>query len=180
MASSKILLILGAGSNVGHGVARAFKKAGYRVVLVSRRALDGHITPDGFFNIKADLADFASVPTIFATVKAKFGEYPNVVVYNAAAMSPPSDPANPFTLPVQDLERDMAINNTSAYVAAREAVFGFEKLPEELSKVFIYTGNQLPAVVMPVPSVVGLGIGKSAASYWIGTASTIFKENGYK
>ncbi|KAH8665423.1 hypothetical protein BGZ61DRAFT_431325 [Ilyonectria robusta] len=181
MASqTKIVLVLGAGKNIGQGVAQKFRSAGYRVALVSRSAEDRGTTSEGDTTLRADLSNPSSVPSIFTAVKEILGGPPNVVVYNAAALTPPTDPQNPFTVPIEALERDLSVLNTSAYVAAREAVAGFEATAAGLPKAFIYTGNGLAGATSPLPLLVGLGTGKSAASYWVGSASAFYKEKGYK
>lgn len=178
MASQKILLVLGAGSNIGQSLTECFKSAGYSIAVVSRSAPTG--ASDEVVQIQADLADHRSIASIFETVKAKLGAHPTVVVYNAAALTVPSDMSNIFTVPIEDFERDMAVMNTSAYVAAREAVAGFEASAGDAPKAFIYTGNIFGAVTRPIPRVVTLGTGKSAAGFWLGVAGATFKEKGYK
>jgi NAD(P)-dependent dehydrogenase (short-subunit alcohol dehydrogenase family) len=181
MDSQKILLVFGAGPNIGLSLAERFKAAGYKVVLVSRSIRDTEErTPYGDLTLQADLKDYSSVPTIFATVKAKLGGSPTVVVYNAAGLTMPKDLANIFTVPVESLEDDLAVMNTSAYVAAGQAVEGFTASQNDTPKAFIYTGNILAAVALPVPRLTTLGSGKSAASYWIGAASLLFKDRGFK
>ncbi|AEO67133.1 75b3929b-a0a2-4b1a-b665-7db53caa5a2e [Thermothielavioides terrestris] len=180
MAASKILLVLGAGKNIGQSLGRGFKAAGYKVALVSRSAADGQTTAEGFLTLRADLSNHASVPPLFEAVKKKLGGPPTVVVYNAGAVVSPVDAANPFTVPLDGLESVTAVTHTSAYVAAREAVAGWESLPKEVPKAFIYTGNICAAVVLPKTFTVSFGSGKSAASYWIGLASEVYKEKGYK
>jgi NAD(P)-dependent dehydrogenase (short-subunit alcohol dehydrogenase family) len=177
--ASKILLVLGAGSNIGRGVADRFLAAGYRVALVSRSA-PASSGSDSTLHLQADLKDPSSVPGIFDAVKARFGAAPTVVVYNAAALTPPADTSNIFSVPVEDLDKDLAIANTSPYVAAGLAYKGFEEAANDAPKAFIYTGNVLAAVTRPAPFVVTLGIGKSAASYWIGAASALYKDKGYR
>ncbi|KAH6608906.1 hypothetical protein Trco_002252 [Trichoderma cornu-damae] len=178
MASQKgIALILGAGSNIGQALSKTFSQAGYKVALVSRSAKEQ--PSDNQIHIAADLAKPETIPSIFESVRQKLGADPNVVVYNAAALTVPSDVTNPFTIDVAAFESDVRMMNTSAYVAARESVAGFERLDKALSKVFIYTGNWLNAVTMPDPRFVTLGSGKSAAASWIGTASMHYKDKGY-
>lgn len=178
MASQKgIALILGAGANVGQALSKTFSQAGYKVALVSRSAKES--ASDKQISIAADLTKPESIPSIFASVRQKLGADPNIVIYNAATLTPPSDKTNPFTVDIDAFESDLRVNNTSAYVAAREAVAGFEKLDKALSKVFIYTGNWLNAVTMSLPLFVTLGVGKSAAASWIGAASVHYKEKGY-
>ncbi|KAK5991478.1 hypothetical protein PT974_09761 [Cladobotryum mycophilum] len=160
MAATKILLVLGAGKNIGQHIAQGFKAAGYKIALVSRSAADNETTPEGYLTLKGDLTQ----PSI----------------YNAAAVSQPADQQNHFSIPIKDLDADLAVNHTSAYVAAGQAVAGFDTLPKDTPKVFIYTGNLLAAVTKPVPFFTSLGIGKSAASYWIGASSQLYKDKGYK
>ncbi|UKZ75963.1 hypothetical protein TrVFT333_003659 [Trichoderma virens FT-333] len=177
MASKGIALILGAGSNVGQALSSTFSQAGYKVALVSRSTKQ--TSSANQVSIAADLTNPDSIPPIFDSVRKSLGADPNVVIYNAAALTPPSDQTNPFTIDIEKFESDIRLMNTSAYVAAREAVAGFERLDKSLSKLFIYTGNWLNAVTMPSPIFVTLGIGKSAAASWIGAASVHYKEKGY-
>jgi hypothetical protein len=84
---------------------------------------------------------------------------------------------SPLALTQAELEDGHAVNITSAYLAAAEAVKGFETLPEDVPKSFIYTGNGFNQVV--VPAYVGLGIGKSASANWIEGASIYYGPKGY-
>lgn len=79
-ATSPIILILGAGSRIGHHVAQAFAAKGYRVALVSRRQKEEDSSADQL-NISSDLSDPDSVITAFSKVKAVLG-HPSVVIYN--------------------------------------------------------------------------------------------------
>lgn len=177
MAQKGIALILGAGSNVGQSLASAFSQAGYKVALVSRSIQES--SSDKQIQIPADLSKPDNVPSIFESVRQKLGADPNVVIYNAASLTPPSDSSNPFTIDIDAFDKDLRLNNTSAYVAAREAVVGFERLDKALPKTFIYTGNWLNAVTMSNPIFVTLAAGKSAAAAWIGGASVHYKNKGY-
>jgi NAD(P)-dependent dehydrogenase (short-subunit alcohol dehydrogenase family) len=177
MATKPIVLVLGAGSNIGKALALKFSSIGYSVALASRSTPDG-TTLDGHFGVKVDLSDPSSIATVFEKVKSALGA-PNTIIYNAANVSAPPDPNNLFSLPLDTLEKDVNIMSNSAFAAAKEAVAGFETLPKGLKKTFIYTGNILAFKVLPVPSLVTLGIGKSAAAYWIGLASSSFKDKGY-
>lgn len=78
--TSPILLILGAGSNVGQTVAKTFAAKGYKVALAARKLNESDSTQDTL-NIQSDFSDPSSVTTVFEKVKAKFG-VPSVVVYN--------------------------------------------------------------------------------------------------
>ena len=80
MAVSPVVLILGAGSNIGASVARAFALKGYKVAVTSRQPQKGH-DDDGYLRVQGDLSDPSSVQHTFATVRRVLG-HPSVVVYN--------------------------------------------------------------------------------------------------
>jgi NAD(P)-dependent dehydrogenase (short-subunit alcohol dehydrogenase family) len=113
-------------------------------------------------------------------VKKRLGVAPSVVVYNAAALTPPPDDSSVLSISQDSFVKDININTISPYTAAQEAVKGFASLSEGIKKTFIYTGNMLNTVIMPVPMVLTLGVGKSASAYWIGTADALYKEKGYR
>ncbi|MCJ1318433.1 hypothetical protein MMC15_003761 [Xylographa vitiligo] len=173
--ASPVILILGSGPNVGQSVARAFAAKGYKVAVASRTSKEEDSTADQV-NISSDLSDPDSVTKIFSKVKELLG-LPSVVVYNAAAFTA-SDAKNPLSLPLTNFTRDMNINTTSAFVAAQQAVLGFEQLSDSVTKTFIYTGNVLNTTTM-VP-LMYLGIGKSATAHMIQCAATAYKDRGYR
>ena len=75
-----ILLIIGAGPNIGAHVAKRFASKGYRIALASRSSPKFDVKDAVHFPI--DLAKPAEVPAVFAAVKEKLGASPSVVVYN--------------------------------------------------------------------------------------------------
>ena len=75
-----VILILGAGANVGTHVARSFAAKGYRVALTSRTSRDQE-TDNGDLHLQSDLTDPGSVAGVFAKVRDLLGP-PSVVVYN--------------------------------------------------------------------------------------------------
>lgn len=79
-ATSPVILILGAGPNIGINVARIFGSKGYKVALASRSLKDQDSTSDQL-NIPSDFSDPNSIVDAFSKVKAVFG-IPSVVVYN--------------------------------------------------------------------------------------------------
>ena len=82
---ARILLILGAGPNVGAKVAQKFTSTGYRVAIASRTGAE--VPPStAALSIAADLADPPSIHSVFEEVRAKLGE-PSVVVYNGVFFS---------------------------------------------------------------------------------------------
>ncbi len=80
--SAKIVLILGAGANVGAKVADSFAKNGFKIALATRTTTH-HKDNTRDLIIKADFAEPESVKSVFDEVKAKIGT-PNVVIYNGA------------------------------------------------------------------------------------------------
>lgn len=199
MASiSPVILILGAGGNIGHHVARAFAARGYKVALAARSLKEEESTPDRL-NIRSDLSDPNSVVQAFAKVKAAFG-LPSVVVYNGnrcplpffspysgctaeayryeAAAATANDAQSPLTLSSADFIRDLNVNTTSAFVAAQQALQSFETLPSSAARTFIYTGNILNTVTMA--RLLDLGVGKSATAHIIESASAAYSDRGFK
>jgi NAD(P)-dependent dehydrogenase (short-subunit alcohol dehydrogenase family) len=82
MAAS-IVLILGAGANIGSNVAQRFAKAGYKVALASRSIKD-EVAKTADVAIKADFSSPESVKSVFDEVKSKLG-VPSVVIYNGSS-----------------------------------------------------------------------------------------------
>lgn len=85
-ATKPVLLIFGAGANIGQGVAKAFAAQGYSVATTSR----SEKTPapaDGIdLHIKSDLVDSSSIPGVFEQVRRVLGQAPSVVVYNGESL----------------------------------------------------------------------------------------------
>lgn len=78
--TSPVVLILGAGSNIGHHVARAFASKGYKVALAARKLKAADDNADQI-NITSDFSDPNSIANVFSKVKSTFGA-PSVVIYN--------------------------------------------------------------------------------------------------
>jgi NAD(P)-dependent dehydrogenase (short-subunit alcohol dehydrogenase family) len=178
MSSRPVVLILGSGPRVGASVARKFANTGYSVAITSRKATRG-TTAEGYFSINADFSDPSSIPAVFDAVKAEFQAAPSVVVYNAAALTPPAGD-DLFSIPVKSLDTDLNINTVSVYAAAQQAVQGWETLPKDAKKVFIFTGNKQNTGIAPMLLTVTLGIGKSASAYLIGAADRQYSNHGYR
>ncbi|KAL3417089.1 short-chain dehydrogenase [Phlyctema vagabunda] len=174
-STSPVVLILGAGSNIGQAVARTFASRGYKVALAARSLNEADST-DNQLNIASDFANSDDVVNAFKRVTKEFG-IPSVVVYNVSA-STPTPPKDPFALPLAALNRDVAINITSAFVAAQQATLGFAQLPTSASRTFIYTGNILNVTILP--SFLDQGMGKSAGAHMIWAASAAYKDSGFK
>lgn len=178
MPAHPVILILGSGPRVGAAVAKQFASTGYSVAITSRSASAGKTT-EGYLSVKADLSNPSSISAVFDAVKAEFQSPPSVVVYNAAALTPPADDTL-FSIPADSVAADLNVNTVSAYAAAQEAVKGWEGLPQNTNKLFIFTGNMQNKAVIPMPLMLNLGIGKSASAYWIGAADRLYSGHGYR
>lgn len=78
--TSPVILILGAGPNIGQAVARTFALKGYKVALAARSLKEADST-DTQLNITTDFANPDDVVRAFTRVRKVFG-IPSVVVYN--------------------------------------------------------------------------------------------------
>jgi NAD(P)-dependent dehydrogenase (short-subunit alcohol dehydrogenase family) len=84
-AKSPVILILGAGVNVGQAIARTFTSKGYKVALAARSLKEADSTDDQL-NIPSDFSNTDSIVSAFAKVEKVFG-IPSVVVYNGDPLS---------------------------------------------------------------------------------------------
>lgn len=87
-------------------------------------------------------------------------------------------PQNILSSPLSKFETDLAINVSGVYAAAQEAVAGFDGLPKETVKQFIYTGNRTN--IEPIPVLLSLSVGKGASSHLIWASSLAYKSAGYQ
>jgi NAD(P)-dependent dehydrogenase (short-subunit alcohol dehydrogenase family) len=78
--TSPVILILGAGPNIGKAVARTFASKGYKVALAARSLREAD-SMDNQLNITSDFANPDDVVNAFTRVKKVLG-VPSVVVYN--------------------------------------------------------------------------------------------------
>ncbi|KAJ5933992.1 hypothetical protein N7454_006321 [Penicillium verhagenii] len=182
---SPVLLVLGAGPNVGAGVAKAFAAKGYKVALASQQVKDEESSQDKLY-ISCDLSDYTSMPAVFTKVKETLG-VPSVVVYNGATTTPLSsingccswaDFQDPLSMPLAEFNEALSINTTSVFATAQQAVKGFAELPTEASRTFIFTGNTLNTKVFPL--LLSLGVGKAATAHLIEYLALAYTFNGFK
>jgi NAD(P)-dependent dehydrogenase (short-subunit alcohol dehydrogenase family) len=78
--TSQVVLVLGAGANIGKSIAQKFANTGFKVAIASR-SLDPELVKTVNSSHKVDFSNPASVKDLFASVKAELG-VPNVVIYN--------------------------------------------------------------------------------------------------
>ena len=173
---SKVLLLLGAGANIGLSTIRSFSSTGWKIAAVSRTTKPT-IAELAHLTLIADLADPSSIADIFAKVTSELGP-PSAVVYNAAG-STRAPEENPLALSPADFDKDTSINVNSLYAAAHEAVkvFAHPDAPKG-PKTFVYTGNVLNHMFMT--HRVSLGAGKSAGAHVIQVASAAYKDSGWR
>jgi NAD(P)-dependent dehydrogenase (short-subunit alcohol dehydrogenase family) len=119
---NKIAMVTGAGSGVGRAVAKALAAAGYGVVLTGRRreALEqsaAAMSAEALV-VPADVGDPASVKSLFAQTKDRFGRLD--VLFNNAGIGLPA-------VPIEDLSFEqwqsiVGANLTGAFLCTQEAV----------------------------------------------------------
>jgi NAD(P)-dependent dehydrogenase (short-subunit alcohol dehydrogenase family) len=179
MASNPVVLILGAGPRIGAAVGEKFAGIGYNVAVASRSG-SGTKTAEGFLSLKADFTKPTTIPPLFDAVNAEFHTAPSVVVYNAGSFTIPPDNDSIFSVSAESVAIDLNVNTISPYVAAQQAVSGWETLPQETKKTFIYTGNITNVSIVPLPLMLNIGMGKSASAFWIGLADTLYSAQGFR
>lgn len=179
MAANPVALILGAGPGIGASVAKKFASVGYNVAIVSRSGSGGK-TAEGFLSLMADFSKSDSIPAIFDQVRTEFQAPPSVVVYNAAVRTVPPTPDDMFSVTATTLAKDLEVNTLSPFIAAQQALSGWETLPGDTKKVYIYTGNILNIKTLPMAATITLGMGKSASSFWISLADALHSDRGYR
>ena len=179
MTTIPVALILGAGPRIGISVAKKFASLNYKVAIVSRSGSGANTAPnEGFLSLEGDFTKPDSIPALFKAVESEFKAPPSVIVYNAGARTVPPVADKLFSNPAENLVSDFNVNVLSPYIAAQQAVLGWEKLPKEIKRTFIYTGNVMNTLIIPMAAAVNLGMGKSASSYWVGLADTLYKAEG--
>jgi NAD(P)-dependent dehydrogenase (short-subunit alcohol dehydrogenase family) len=78
--SSQIILILGAGANIGKSLVHKFSSAGFKVAIASR-TLNPELSKLVDHSAKANFSTPSSIKFIFEKVKSEIG-VPNVVIHN--------------------------------------------------------------------------------------------------
>src|ERR1700757_2795461 len=124
-ATAKIALVTGAGTGVGRGAALALMKSGFTVVLAGRRrdklqevANEGAAKGGKNMVVPADIADPASIKSLFATTKQTFGRLD--VLFNNAGIGAPPVPME--DLPVEKWKEVVDTNLTACFVCTQEAI----------------------------------------------------------
>lgn len=85
---------------------------------------------------------------------------------------------SPFTIPLPEFIAGLHTNMISPFAAISESIEGFQSLPKETLKTFIYTGNLCLHLVMPV--ALNLALGKRGAGFMIENAVMLYEKEGFK
>lgn len=156
--SQNICAIVGFGTGVSLGVARAFGKEGYSLALIARnltklennaQELKAKNYPVHFF--AADAGDEASLVQAFTKIRAELGD-PTVLVYNAAAFSP----GNPSSLSPETLISDFRVNVAGALIAVQQVL---PAMQANQKGTILLTGGGL--ALNPFAGASSLAIGKA-------------------
>jgi NAD(P)-dependent dehydrogenase (short-subunit alcohol dehydrogenase family) len=125
MAGRKVALVTGAGTGVGRAVTLALMREGYAVVLAGRRkdmleavAKEGAQTPGEALAVPADVADPASIKSLFAKAKETYGRLD--VLFNNAGIGAPAMPIE--EVPLDKWQAVVATNLTGLFLCTQEAI----------------------------------------------------------
>ncbi|CUM68095.1 uncharacterized protein PRCAT00005812001 [Priceomyces carsonii] len=132
---------------------------GFKVVTVSRKSVGPVGKLQNHIHLKADLGNLSAVSEVFSRVRELYGE-PNLVIYNAAAYSV-TDPNNAFVDSVEDFAQHLSVNTISLFETIKETIKSFDRLPRDINKTLIFTGNFLNR--FPSASLLSLSVGKGAS-----------------
>ncbi|KAJ6011363.1 hypothetical protein N7451_002775 [Penicillium sp. IBT 35674x] len=114
-------------------------------------------------------------------VKETFG-IPCVVVYKSTYIQLLNSSQSPLSVPIV-FENDLKLNVNSVYASLREIVNGFSELPPSIRKTFILTGNAFNTTAFNAsafPSLLTLGVEKTAGAHSIAYAAKSYAISGYK
>jgi NAD(P)-dependent dehydrogenase (short-subunit alcohol dehydrogenase family) len=119
---ARVALVTGAGTGVGRAVAVGLAADGFAVVLAGRRVDKLEETAARIAGecvvVQADVADPASVDTLFATVDARFGRLD--LLFNNAGIGAPAVPME--ELPLEHWRRVVDTNLTGSFLCAQRAM----------------------------------------------------------
>jgi NAD(P)-dependent dehydrogenase (short-subunit alcohol dehydrogenase family) len=123
--SEKIALVTGAGSGIGRAVSIALRAAGFTVFLAGRReeqlletaAAAGGDASQDMVPIRADVADSASVHSLFGEVRNRCGRLD--LLFNNAGTNAPAVPVEELTL--EQWNTVVAVNLTGSFLCAQQA-----------------------------------------------------------
>jgi short-subunit dehydrogenase len=156
--SQKVGAIVGFGTGVSMGVARAFGKEGYTLALLARNptklAENAQALQSEGYSVQtfaADAGDEASLIQAFAQIRAEL-ENPEVLIYNAAVFTP----GKPTMIAFDQLIKDFQVNVAGALVAAQQVI---PTMKANGKGSILFTGGGF--ALQPWADACSLAIGKS-------------------
>ena len=160
--SQAVCAIVGFGSGVSLGVAKAFGKEGYSLALLARDpaklADNAQILEKESCVVQtfaADAGDGASLVQAFVQIRAQLGD-PAVLIYNAALLKQDSV----MSLTPESLVQDFRVNAVGAVIAMQQVIPAMQK---QRRGTILLTGGGL--ALYPNPQLISLGIGKATIRY---------------
>lgn len=122
--TQSVCAIVGFGTGVSLGVAKAFGKEGYTLALLARNPAKIETNAEPlqqagypFHSFAADAGDETSLVQAFEQIRTQLTD-PDVLIYNAAAFTP----GNPTTISSEQLLADFRVNVAGALVAAQQVI----------------------------------------------------------
>jgi NADP-dependent 3-hydroxy acid dehydrogenase YdfG len=173
----KHLLIVGAGPGIGHGAARAFLGAGYRLSLLAR---DGErlaalgrslgIGADRMSSFAVDAGDFPALARCIDEAQKKAGPV-DVLLVNAVAFSRGA----PSEVEPERLIQDLRVNIGSSIAATRAVLPGMRN---RRAGTLLFTGGGW--ALYPEPAFAAMGVGKGAQRTWTLLLAEELKDSGIR
>ncbi|MBC7881958.1 MAG: SDR family NAD(P)-dependent oxidoreductase [Anaerolineae bacterium] len=173
--SKKVCAIVGFGSGVSMGVARAFAKEGFALALVARSPSNltnnaQTLKEDGYsvLTFAADAGDEASLVQAFTQIRTELSD-PEVLIYNAAAFTP----GKPSSISLEALVADFRVNVAGALVAAQQVI---PAMKANGKGTILLTGGGL--ALHPFAEAASLSIGKAGIRSLAFTLAQELKASG--
>jgi NAD(P)-dependent dehydrogenase (short-subunit alcohol dehydrogenase family) len=159
--SRGVALVTGAGSGIGRSVALALARAGYSVVLAGRRKapLDEVALEAGSATLLlvTDITQPASVDTLFAEIKTRFGRLD--LLFNNAGIATAPTPLD--DLKVDDWRATIDTNLTGTFLCTRAA---FRLMKSQRPRGGRIINNGSLSATTPRPAMIGYTASKHGVS----------------
>ena len=152
---NRTAVVIGAGSGLGFGLAKKFKKEGFNIVLMARNESSlkemAEKLGENVFYKTVDASNSENLEKAIEEIKNEYGT-PDAVIYNVGITTPDSDNLTAETL-VEHFKADVA----GAYTTA--VTFANEEFAEKKGAI-IFTGGGL--AMYPSDGFIPLSIDKAA------------------
>lgn len=156
--NQSVCAIVGFGTGVSLGVAKAFAQEGYTLALLARNPakLEANAQPlqqagYPFHLFAADAGDEASLVQAFEQIRTQLAD-PDVLIYNAAAATM----GNPTTVSFEQLLADFRVNVAGALIAAQQVI---PAMKAQGRGTILFTGGGF--ALQPWAGASSLAIGKA-------------------